>query len=264
MKLYFGQMASSDRIDAKAELRASSCMADVLEYLTSAKMQAIGDAAGGVEARILVDLRLKIAFEFQDHLRTMKGDSARPNRSMRRKSIEKMLRNLERLRPELEAYQPFLMSMHYEASFYGARGPEPSWFQEDYDNLVDSLGKLEQIIQSIAEFAPIGDKIVKLSIKGFPTDRIENPGTWAETAFAYRMARIYWELTDRKPAFGGAGAGPFQRMLHELGDAFESAYKAIGQPFGPFKRPNRKAIVAACRRFQVPRDNPSLDALLHY
>ena len=253
MRLYLDQIRSADRIQAKSLIHSAALLSDVLDHLPSQKMEVIGVAIGGVKARVLVDLRLMLALEFQDHLRTLKGDQPRPNRADRRKDIDRLIKRVKALRLELHKNMPFLIHEHYQARFFGGKGPEPSNFPEDYDRLLSAVAELEEIAECIASVPPIGSGTGKPSLRGFPTDRIENPGTWPPIAFARRIGQIYVEMTGKKPAISRSGKGPFERLINEIYPAFKSAYEASGSPFGPVKEPSRAAMEEACRTIPVPK-----------
>lgn len=256
-------MRSADRVEAKSLIHSAPLLSDVLDHLPSQKMEAIGAAIGGVIARVLVDFRLMLALEFQDHLRTLKADQPRPNRSDRRKDVTQLRTRLKALRPVLEKNMPFLMDEHYQARFFGANGPEHSHLPDDYDSLLNAVIRLEGIVNCVASAPPIGTETVNPSAPGFPTDRLENPGTWAPIAFARRMGRIYVKITGEKPAVSRSSKSPFTRMVDEVYPAFKFAYDAAGSPFGPVKKPSRLAMEKACRSVQVPKSSDRLGALLH-
>ncbi len=155
------------------------------------------------------------------------------------------------------------MDEHYQARFFGAKGPEHSHFSDDYESLLDALIRLEGIVDCITSAPPIGPETANPSVANFPTDRLENPGTWAPIAFARRMGLIYVKMMGKKPAVSRASKSPFSRMVDEVYPAFKSAYDSAGSPFGPVKKPSRLAMEKACRSVQVPKNSDKLDVLLH-
>lgn len=253
LRLYLCQMKSADRIQAKSFIHSAPLLSDVLDHLPSQNMSDIGAAIGGVRVRALVDLRLMLAMEFQDHLQTLKGDQPRPDRSDRRRDVNRLIKRAKALRIALHKNMPFLMDEHYQARFFGGKGPEPSHFSADYDRLLSAVIELEEIAECIASVPPIGSGTAKPSLRGFPTDRLENPGTWPPIAFARRIGQVYVEMTGKKPAISRSGKGPFERLIDEIFPAFKSAYEAAGSPFGPVKKPSRAAMEQACRTIQVPK-----------
>lgn len=211
-------------------------------------MRAVSDALGGVESRSLVDLRYYLADAFVQNVRTVQGDRLKPNRSVRRKALKSLLEKAHDLRKEVEANIPWLRDEHYTAKFFGASGPDWSPFEYDYVSPLDAIERLENIAQTILSVPPIGiGKTTSPFLAGFPSDRIENPGSGAQFGFARRIGQIYFDLTENVPGVTNEQAGPYQRMMAVTCGIFLRAYKAADMPFGEWRTPSREIMQQACK-----------------
>lgn len=238
--------------EARAALRDRVCadpyLPNALQALRAEDLRAIGQAIGGVEPRSLVDLRYRLADAFAQHVRDMAGDRLKPNRSERRKALKALVEKARALRVEAERNLPWLRGEHYEAKFFGASGPEWSPFEYDYMSWLEPIERLEAIAASILSVPPIGKgKTTSPFLEGFPSDRMENPGSRAQFAFARRIAQIYFDLTGKMPGVTKEQPGPYQRLMTVVSGAFRNAYKAAESPFGEWKTPSREVMQKACK-----------------
>ncbi|MCW0196811.1 hypothetical protein [Sphingopyxis sp.] len=232
----------------RARLRADPYLPKGLDFLRSTELRAIAEAIGGVEQRSLVDLRYHLASAFAQHVRDVAGDRLKPNRSERRKALRSLQAKAAALRVAAEENMPWLRSEHYEAKFFGATGPDWSPFEYDYVALVQPVERLEAIAASILSVPPIGNGTATSPfLAGFPSDRLENPGTGVQFAFARRLAQIYFDLTGKTPGVTKEQPGPYQRMVAAASDAFRNAYKAAESPFGEWRAPSREVMQKACK-----------------
>lgn len=223
-------------------------MPNALKFLRSRQLCAISKAIGGIEPRSLVDLRLRIADAFVQHVRDVRGDRLKPNRAERRKALKSLAVTAQALRVEAERNMPWLQDEHYAAKFFGAPGPEWSPFICDYVSLLEPINQVEAIVASILSVPPIGEgKTTSPFLAGFPSDRIENPGSSAQVAFARRIAQLYFDLTGKMPGVSKEQSGPFQRMMEVVSEAFRQSYKGADMPFGEWRSPSREAMQKACK-----------------
>lgn len=205
-------------------------------------------AIGGVEPRSLVELRYRLADAFVQHVRDILADRQKPNKADRRKALQSLAAKAEALRIETERNMPWLRDEHDEAKFFGASGPEWSPFEYDYASLLAPIERLEAIAVSILSVPPIGKgKATSPNLEGFPSDRMDNPGSGAQLAFARRIGQIYFELTGKVPGVTKEQPGPYQRMVTAVSGAFRNAYKAAESPFGEWKAPSREAMQKASK-----------------
>jgi hypothetical protein len=245
---YPRMMGSKERYSLRKHLASGFAHGDVLGTLNASRMAEFSKALRGVEPRSLVELRYRLAESFLDHLRTMRGDRLRPNRSERRSEIERMAGAARTIRNVLERDLPLFQGEHNEALFFGAKGPLWSPFSDRYETLIESVRELEAIARAILSVPPVGrGSTTSPFVPGYPSDRLQNPGTWARVAFARRIGMIYRDLTEKAPAVGRASDGPYQRMVRTAAAAFRQVYKLEGDPFGPFAEPSRGDMETACR-----------------
>lgn len=237
--------------DARAALRDRVCadpyLPHALEALRSEELRAISKAIGGVEPRSLVDLRYRLADAFTQHVRDIAGDRLKPNRAERRKALKSLAVKAQALRVATERNMPWLRNEHYEAKLFGASGPDWSPFEYDYVALLEPIERLEGIAVSILSVPPIGKgEATSPFLEGFPSDRMENPGSGAQFAFARRVGQIYLDLTGKMPGVTKEQPGPYQRMVTVVSGVFRNAYKAAKSPFGEWKAPSRETMQKAC------------------
>jgi hypothetical protein len=248
LSAYKRRLTSHERACLRSRVRDDPYLPNALEFLRSSELQAVSKAIGGVEPRSLVDLRYRLADAFVQHVRDIIGDRAKPNRSERRKALRSLHAKAAALRLAAEENMPWLREEHYEAKFFGATGPEWSPFEYDYRSLLEPIEQLETIVASILSVPPIGNgKATSPFLPGFPSDRLENPGTGAQFAFARRMAQIYFDLTGRTPGVTKEQPGPYQRLVAVASTAFRDAYKAAESPLGEWREPRRDVMQRACR-----------------
>lgn len=248
MKAYKRRLTSDERAGLRSRVRDDPYLPNALELLRSRELQAVSKAIGGVEPRSLVDLRYRLADTFVQHVRDIIGDRPKPNRSERRKALRALQTKAAALRLAVEENMPWLRDEHYEAKFFGATGPEWSPFEHDYVSLLKPIERLEAIATSILSVPPIGSgKATSPFLAGFPSDRIDNPGSRAQFAFACRIGQIYFDLTGKMPGVTKEVPGPYQRMVKAASGAFRNAYKAAESPFGEWREPSREAMQKACK-----------------
>jgi hypothetical protein len=241
-------MGNEARAMLRDRIRADPFMPKALEFLRAKGLRDIGDALGGVDLRNLVDLRYHLADAFVQQMRTMQGDRPKPNRTKRREALERLVQKTQALKEEAECNLPWLRDEHHAASFFGASGPNPSLFDHDYARLFDAITRLEGIAAAILSVPPIGrGRTTSPYLEGFPSDRLENPGTWARVAFARRLGQIYHDLTGKMPGVTKEQDGPYQRMVAVASAAFLRAYKDADQPFGSWRPPSRDDVQKACK-----------------
>lgn len=240
MKAYDRQTGNDGRAILRNRIRADPFMPRALEFLRAREMRDIGNALGRVAPRSLVDLRYHLAGAFVQQVRTMRGDRLRPDRATRREALERLVQKAQSMKVEAECNLPWLRDEHYAASFFGASGPDPPLFVDDYARLFDAIAQLEEIATAILSVPPIGKgKTTSPFLAGFPSDRLENSGTWARVAFARRIGQIYHDLTGKMPGVTKEQDGPYQRMMAVVSAAFLLAYKDARQPFGTSRPPSR-------------------------
>jgi hypothetical protein len=240
LKGYDGPMGNDARAMLRDHIRADQSMPRALEFLRAKEMRDIGNALGGIDRRSLVDLRYHLADAFVQQVRTIRGNGLKPDRTARREALERLVQKAQALKEEAECNLPWLRDEHCAASFFGASGPDPSPFEYDYVYLVDAIARLEKIAAAILSVPPIGKgSTTSPHLEGFPSDRLENPGTWARVAFARRIGQIYHDLTGKLPGVTKEQDGPYQRMTAIASAAFWLAYRDAGQPFGTWRPPSR-------------------------
>jgi hypothetical protein len=248
LKAYERPLTNDARRKLRDRVRGDPYLPNVLEFLRVTELGAIGDAIGGVEPRSLVDLRYRLADAFTHHVRDMAGDQLKPNRADRRKALKALAAKAGALRAAAEENMPWLRNEHSEAMFFGASGPEWSPFEYDYVSLLEPIERLEAIAASILSVPPIGEgKSTSPFLQGFSSDRMENPGSGAQIAFARRVGRIYFDLTGKMPGVTKEQPGPYQRMVAAASTAFREAYRAAESPFGPWRAPSREVMQKACK-----------------
>ncbi|MEO9827594.1 MAG: hypothetical protein ABJF50_24600 [Paracoccaceae bacterium] len=241
-------MTVAERAGLRSRVRDYPYLPNAFEFLRSRELQAVSNAMGGVEPRSLVDLRYRLADAFVQHVRDIMGDRPKPNRSERRKALMSLHAKAAALRLAVEENMPWLREEHYEAKFFGATGPEWSPFEHDYASMLKPIAQLETIVASILSVPPMGKgKATSPFLAGFPSHRLENPGTGAQFAFARRMAHIYSDVTGRTPGVTKEQAGPYHRLVAAASTAFRDAYKAAESPFGEWREPRRDVMQKACR-----------------
>lgn len=248
LKSYEWKMSNDARAYLRGRVRSDPFMPSALDYLRVQELRAVSDALGGVDPRSLVDLRYRLADAFVQQVRTMRGDRPKPNRTERREALGRLVQKAQALTQEAEHNMPWLRDEHHEALFFGAVGPDWSPFESDYVSLLDGIERLEAIAVTILSVPPIGKgKTTSPFLEGFPSDRLENPGTWARVAFARRMGQIYFDLMDKVPGVTKEQNGPYQRMMVVVSAVFLTAYKDIGEPFGAWRQPSRGDMQRACK-----------------
>lgn len=248
LKAYERKLTNEDRTSLRDRVRGDLYLPNVLEFLRSKDLIAISEAIGGVEPRSLVDLRHHLAIAFVQHISDIIGDRPKPNRAERRKALKSLAAKAEALRVETERNMQWLRDEHHEAKFFGASDPQYSPFEYDYASLLEPIERLEAIVASILSVPPIGKgKTTSPFLPGFPSDRVENPGSWARLAFARRIGQIYYDLADKMPGVTNEQPGPYQRMMAVVSDVFRNAYKSAGKPFGEWKAPSRDDMQKACK-----------------
>jgi len=241
-------MSTEVRADMRERIHSDPVMPRALGFLRAKELNDISNALGGVEPRSLVDLRYRLADAFIEQVRTMRGDRPKPNRTERREALRRLVQKAQDLKEEAEHNMPWLRDEHHAALFFGASGPDWSPFDDDYVSLLNAIERLEAVAAAILDAPPIGKgKKTSPVFAGFPSDRLENPGTWARMAFARRMGWIYYHLTGRPPGVSKEQDGPYQRMIVVISAVFMSAYKEIGKPFGAWRPPSRADMQKACK-----------------
>lgn len=241
-------MTNEARTEIRARIHGDPYLSNALKFLRSQELRAVSQAIGGVEPRSLVDLRYHLAKAFAQHVRDMAGDRLKPNRSERRKALKALEVKARALRLEAERNMPWLRGEHYEAKFFGAFGPECSPFEYDYLSLLEPIKRLEAIATSILSVPPIGQgKVTSPFLEGFSSERMENPASSAQFAFARRIGQIYFDLTEKMPGVTKEQPGPYQRLMAVASDAFRKTYKAAESPFGEWKIPSRDVMQKACK-----------------
>lgn len=248
LKSYERQMSNESRAVLRGRVLSDPFMPCVLESLRAKELCAVSNAVGGIAPRSLVDLRYRLADTFVQHAWEISGDRLKPNRSERRRALKSLAAKAEALRVEAERNMPWLRDEHYEAKFFGAVGPEWSPFEYDYASLLEPIERLEAIAASILSVPPIGEgKTTSPFLEGFSSDRMENPGSGVQFAFARRIGQIYFDLTGTMPGVTKEQPGPYQRMMLVVSDAFRKAYNAAESPFGQWRTPSREAMQKACK-----------------
>lgn len=107
---------------------------------------------------------------------------------------------------------------------------------------------VEAIAASILSVPPIGEgKATSPFLAGFSSDRMGNPGSGAQFAFARRIGQIYIDLTGKMPGVTKERPGPYQRMTEMVAGVFRQAYKSSGSQFGEWKAPSRDDMQKACK-----------------
>lgn len=232
----------------RERIRSDPVMPRALGFLRAKELNDISNALGGVEPRSLVDLRYRLADAFIEQVRTMRGDRPKPNRTERREALRRLVQKAQDLKEEAEHNMSWLRDEHHAALFFGASGPDWSPFEYDYVSLLEAIERLEAVAATILDATPIGmDKKTSPVFAGFPSDRLENPGTWTRMAFARRIGWIYYHLTGRPPGVSKEQDGPYQRMMVVVSAAFMSSYKDVGKPFGAWRPPSREDMQKACK-----------------
>lgn len=248
LKCYERKLSTEVRADMRERIRSDPVMPSALDFLRAKELNDVSNALGGVEPRSLVDLRYRLADAFVEQVRTMRGDRPKPNRTKRREALRRLVQKAQDLKEEAEHNMPWLRDEHHAALFFGASGPDWSPFDYDYVSLLDAIERLEAVAATILSVPPIGKgKKTSPVFAGFPSDRLENPGTWARVAFARRMGWVYYHLTGGPPGVSKEQDGPYQRMMAVVSAVFMSAYKDIGRPFGAWRPPSREDMQKACK-----------------
>jgi hypothetical protein len=190
-----------------------------------------------------------LAGVFLDQLRSMSGDPERTDVRQRRAKLKTIAKLAASLQAEYAAALPDIMTDHHEADWHGSVRWGPSHFRSDYEQLVRSVGVVEQMCEDILDSPAFNQhRNGGYGPTGLPAALPGRSRSWAREAFAYRLAGLFKSATGRAPTVSGSQDTAFQKFAGQCSETFQQAYLSFGKPFGPFTPPGRRDLAAACAR----------------
>lgn len=242
-------LTASNTFSRRLQARNDEVWPDVYRALPTSRMKAIGHHMGISDARQLVTVRHMLVGIFLDQLRAMAGDPVRSNVKERRKKLQSISDLAMSLRDEYEAALPDIMRDHHEADWHTSVQWGPSDHLYDYQHLLSGADVILRICDDILRSPGFNRQSSKeFGPTGLPAKLPEHYGSWAKTAFAFRLANLFVTATSRMPTVSNSQDSSFQKFAAECIDIFTREYGDLSKPFGEFAPPSRRQLREACAR----------------
>jgi hypothetical protein len=242
-------LTANDALSRRLRARDDDVWPDVYDALPGRRIKEVGRHIGVDDSRQLVAVRHMLARVLVDQLRTMAGDPVRRDVKDRRKKLQVISKLASSLRDEFEAALPDIMTDHQEADWHESVQWGPSYFRYDYEQLLCGAHVIEKVCADILESPAFNVHQNKgFGPTGLPAKLPNHPGSWAKTAFANRLARLFATASGRQPTVSNSQESSFQKFAAECIDVFAKAYGELEKPFGAFAPPSRRHLREACAR----------------